>query len=275
VKDGHAIVVDAAGSLYLFDAQTGAPEGTVATRRGAVGGCIVTDGTERMMIGTGAFFPDANSLPALFPWELDAAQASFFDPATRRLTPAPLGREYCVETPYCATKAAGPRGDYCEELTRGQDRARLPASLAGGSTRFRAGDRMVAVTRALDRVVAFDPTTGSTAWEAPGSAPELRRAEWSPVFPSYALSKRAFFMGYQALDLGATRTPLGTLRYVVVGIDLATGKTLFAGALPRSDLGTSVPYLAADEEDVFAPMDDELLVIDARAGVVRGRIGAP
>ncbi len=263
VRD-RVILTDAHGTARVLDLRTGEELGTAPIRHGTRLACV--DEKDRVLLGFGVF-AEPNTTAALFPWELADTQPYVFDPATLKTTPIPRNRTYCQADPYCVSAARGA----CRQLTpeplaailagKGLPSALTPLVFQAGG----AGVARVAVLYEKERpeaVLGFQAGAHTATWFSPlngaASPRELRSAE-----PT--IGEHGFYLPYVTWN-GVQR---------ISAFDVATGVHRFDVDVPGTRRGNSVPFITARGADLFVPVDDEMLVLDARTGAFRGRLEGP
>ncbi len=265
VVSGQSLVLsDAAGTVRVLDVLTGKETGTGPLRRGVTGACIAEDGSQAVMLGFGAYADPVN-VPVSFPWELDAARAFFLDPKSRHVSPAPIPpRPYCTPAPYCSPE----RRDGCQRLVA---QPRLPAPLRSGAEWtpgpvLAYGDRTIAVSGLLTPLlVGWRGDDAGSQWERELPHPDFEARRTTHARTHSAMSKESFYHLYPT-----TRGP-----WRLAAVDVSTGSVQVDRDLAGSRMASTLLFVTEHAGDLFVRMDDELLVLEARTGRVRGRLEAP
>ena len=264
----RAVLADGHGELHTLDVRTGretmsrtfastpASMCTFGNGAGAPARAIVAlDG------GWRARSPSDNTGGSLFPWEINKSTLSL-DPMTGRTSPAPQYK-VCSSDHYCMYKEV----NGCRDL---EQREHAPQGLLRVSVHevWNAGDDRVSlggVGRGDDATpvaVGWTASKRAVTWETPLVTPDHpRRARG---VPRAAIDGLQFYYLYPTAD-GPTR---------LVALDTKTGGRRFDIVLPDSEIGTRVHDVVAAGDDVLVEMNDELVVIDAHDGHVRGRLGS-
>jgi hypothetical protein len=129
---------------------------------------------------------------------------------------------------------------------------------------WNAGDDRVSLGEAgsSDAAVGWRASTRAVSWETWLAADEHPKRPKSVT--RAAIDAKGFFFLYTTRE-GPSR---------LVGLDTKTGDRRFDIELEGSAIGTRLHDVVAGGEDVLVSMNEELVVVDARSGRIRGRLGS-
>jgi hypothetical protein len=265
VQDDAVIIADAEGTVRVLELASGAERDEIPLRHGTEGACI--DGRGRTILGFASL--DRTSVPVMFPWELEVTQPFVLDLAKRKVTPTKHG-PLCTPSPYCADdRVSGPA--ICRQLARTDTLPPTAASLDRFETSdiWEVADRRVALGKRAGSRSAIGWSVGSddAIWETTLESPGRARSTREPAVPTAntTASSRTLYHGY-ASTIGA---------YRILALAVESGALRFSVDLPGSNFGTRVDSMTVDGDDLFVVANDELIVLDARSGHLRGRLEGP